>query len=75
MKLVKEHPEILSIDRRRLNMLHSMPKSWGVSEDKIKEIIIANPLYLTVCPFEVMPLKLKLLRHFEVSEPMAKYIF
>jgi hypothetical protein len=73
--MVKEYPELLAVDRKRLDKLYNLPLSWGVSEDKVKKTILEHPKYLLVCPFELMPLKIKLFKHFKISQTIAKYIF
>lgn len=73
--MVKLYPELLAVERMRLDRLYSMPIKWGVTPETVCRTILENPEYLLVCPFEVMPLKIKLLKHFKVSQQTAKYMF
>lgn len=34
-----------------------------------------NPEYMTICPYDMLPVKVKLLKHFNISRLLAKQIF
>lgn len=67
VSIVKRNPAVFGVTRDKLDKLLRKPMSWGIPLEVVKRLIYENPEYLTVCPYDMLPLKIKLLKHFHIS--------
>lgn len=73
VELITNLGEVLLLGRAQIEAVMKKFKEWGESLE-IKKIIMEHPLLLLNYPYEVLPFKERILRHFKFTTKMTERI-
>lgn len=72
---MKNFGEIFLFNGIILHDLHKLPKEWGLTGPETKKLFQDHPLLFFNYPYEILPLKVKIIRYLMLPDYCGKLIF
>ena len=72
--MAKSFGEVLLLGSKNLEDIRTTPMKWGLTSEETKDVFAKNPLLFFNYPYDVMPLKRKILKYLNFTAEMGKFM-